>query len=180
MSNQILIGGNFNLHYIDWDAQTLNKTRQVKELAEWVSKNATFYKLHTGTVTYNQKGSIDLVIASTHLTNSIVECYIEPKLDCTSDHRIICTTIKLGGQCKSQKPSGRFRLDQMKEKKFVLCLERQKDLVERKLAKTRQESLPRNEKIEALNKIAEQLGATLSQALEFSTPRTKNSDKRES
>ena len=67
----------------------------------------------------------------------------------------------------------------MKEKEFVLCLERQKDLVESKLAKARQESLSRSEKIEALDKIAEQLGATLFQALELSTPRTKNSGKGE-
>lgn len=67
----------------------------------------------------------------------------------------------------------------MKEKEFVLCLERQKDLVESKLAKARQEGLSRSEKVEALDKIAKQLGATLFQALELSTPRSKNSGKGE-
>ena len=67
----------------------------------------------------------------------------------------------------------------MKEKEFLLCLERQKDLVESKLAKARQEGLSRNEKVKALDKIAEQLGATLFQALELSTPYTKNLGKRE-
>ena len=96
MSNQVLIRGDHNLHHIDWDAQTLNATRQAKELSKWVSENAAFYELHTGTVTHDQKGSIDFVIASTLLTNFNVECYVEPELDCTSDHRTICTTIEYG------------------------------------------------------------------------------------
>ena len=62
-----------------------------------MSENAAFYKLSTGTITHDQGESIDLVIASTPLTNSIVECYVEPELDCTSNHRTICTTIKYGG-----------------------------------------------------------------------------------
>ena len=53
MSNRVLIRGDLNLHHIDWDAQTLNATRQAKELSEWVSKNAAFYKLPTGIVTHN-------------------------------------------------------------------------------------------------------------------------------
>ena len=144
-----------------------------------MSKNAAFYELLTGTVTHDPGGSINLIIASTSLTNSIVEGYVKHELDYTSDNRTICTTIEYGGNCRSQKPGRRFRLDQIKEKEFVLCLERQKDLVESKLAKASQESFLRNEKAEALDKIAEQLGATFFQALKWSIPRTKNSSKGE-
>lgn len=53
----------------------------------------------------------------------------------------------------------------MKEKEFVLYLEKQKDLVESKLVKRRQENLLHNEKIETFDKIVEQLEASLFQAL---------------
>lgn len=33
MSNRVLIGGDLNLHHINWDAQTFNATRQAKELS---------------------------------------------------------------------------------------------------------------------------------------------------
>lgn len=79
---------------------------------------------------------------------------------------------------RSQKPGRRFELDQMKKKEFIFYLKRQKDLIESKLAKASQESLLRNEKVEPLDKIAEQLGAILFQALELSTLHTKNSDKK--
>lgn len=120
-----------------------------------MSENAVFYKLPIGTVTHDQGGSIDLVNASTPLTNSIIECYVEHELDCSSNHRTICTTVEYSGQCRSQKPGERFWLDQMQEKEFVLCLERQKDLVKSKLAKIRQEGLSCSEKVKVLDKIAE-------------------------
>ena len=119
MTNQVLIRRDLNLHHIDWDAQTFNATRQAKELLEWVSENAVFYKLSTSTVTHDQGGSIDLIIASTPLTNSIVEYYVEPELDCTSDEQTICTTIEYSkhysvGKIKSV-PSSPSKLHQSQE-----------------------------------------------------------------
>lgn len=72
MLHKVLVGGDLNLHHMDWDARTLRATRQAVELSEWVTKNAAFYELATGTITYNQRGSIDQVIASASLTNSMV------------------------------------------------------------------------------------------------------------
>lgn len=124
MLNLVLIRGDLNLHHINWEARTFNATKQAKELSKWVSKNATFYKVPTGLITHDQRESINLVIASTFFTNSIVECYIEPKLDCTSNHQTICTTIEDCGHHRSQNPGGRFWLCQIKEEEFVLYLER--------------------------------------------------------
>lgn len=67
----------------------------------------------------------------------------------------------------------------MKEKEFVLYLEKQKDLVKSKLAKVTQKNLLRNEKINAIDKIVEQPKAIFFQALKLSTLCTKNSGKRE-
>lgn len=119
-----------------------------------MSKNVTFYKLFINTVIYDQRELMNLIIVSTLFTYYIMKCYIECKLDCTSNHQIICITIKYGRHYKSQKTDGRFELNQIKEKKFVLYLKRQKDLVKTKLAKTRQESFLCNEKVKTLNKIA--------------------------
>lgn len=96
MSNQVLIRRDLNLYHIDWDEQTFNATRQAKELFEQISKNVVFYKLSTCIVTHDQGVSIDLVIASTLLTNSIIEYYIELELDCTSNQQTIYTTIEYG------------------------------------------------------------------------------------
>lgn len=175
MSLPVLIGGDLNLHHIDWDAKTLNPTRQAKDFLDWVNENTAFYELLTGTVTHSQGGSIDLVVSSCSLTKSVVECYVEPELDCTSDHLTICVTVECKDQPRKQKLGGRFRLDKMNEKEVVLCLERQKDLFGSKLATAEQERIPEEKRIEVLDSVAELLGGTLFQALELSTPRIKNS-----
>lgn len=64
----------------------------------------------------------------------------------------------------------------MNEKEFVLCLERQKDLIGSKLATAEQKRLPKEKKIEVLDSVVELLGSTLFQALELSTSRTENSE----
>lgn len=66
-------------------------------------------------------GSIDLVVASSSLTSSLVECYIDLELDCTSDYQTILTTIKISRYHRGEKPGGRFQLDKIKIKEFIMC-----------------------------------------------------------
>ena len=102
-----------------------------------MSSNAAFYKISIDTIIYDQGGSIGLVISSIFLINSIVEYYVEPELNYASNHQKTCTPIEYGRDCKNQKLDGKLRLDQMKEKEFMLCLEKQNNLVKKTLAKAR-------------------------------------------
>lgn len=173
MSFPVFVAEDLNLHHIDWDAKTLNPIRQAKEFSDWVSNNTAFSELPTGTVTQSQGRAIDLVVSSCSLTNSVVKCSGEPELDCTSDHRTIRITVECNDQFRKQIPGGRFRLDKMNQKEFVFCLKRQKNLVESKLAMTKQERLSEEKRIGILDNVAELLGANLFQALELSTLRPK-------
>ena len=84
-----------NLHHIDWNNWTTNPSKGVINLAKWVANQEAFYQFKPGTITHNRQGAIDLVIASSIMTPNITECYTEPILHTTSNHRTIVTTIKL-------------------------------------------------------------------------------------
>lgn len=82
----VLLGGDFNLHHIDWDAKTLNPTKQAKNFSEWVSKNTAIYELPTDTIIHSQSNAIDFVVSSLSFIKFNLKYYVKPKLDYTSNH----------------------------------------------------------------------------------------------
>lgn len=58
-------------------------------------------------------------------------------------------------------------------------MDRSKNLVEKKLAKASQKNLLVDAKIEAIDKVIEQIGDTIFQVLEIGTPGIKSSSKKE-
>lgn len=112
----MLIIGNFNLHHTNWDNHTVNPTLQTKRFANWIANKNTRYKLEVGTVIYAWDGVLNLVIVSNSISGQITECYMEPNLYITSNHKTILTCLEMENP-NSKKPSQyRFQLDKIDEK----------------------------------------------------------------
>lgn len=77
-------------------------------------------------MSHDQRGTIDLVIASTLFINSISKYYVKQGLDCTSNHQRIDTIIEYDGHYKSQKPSKRFWPNQKKKKSLCFTWKNKK------------------------------------------------------
>ena len=74
LRNCVLIIGNFNLHYTNWDNCTVNHTRQAKRFANWIANKNAIYELKVGTITHNRGGTLDHVIASNSISGEVIEC----------------------------------------------------------------------------------------------------------
>ena len=103
-----IIAGDFNLHNGYRDQRTINPTPQARKFAEWATTNRDEYGLTSGTIIHQQGGTIDLVITSGSLASQIIECYTDNNLDVTSDHKVIITTVELGGKMGSFSYSGQI------------------------------------------------------------------------
>lgn len=138
-------------------------------------------QLEPGAVTHIRGGTFDLVVSSSSIAEQITECYVEPRLHVTSDHETILTRLKLGKPSWRKCQQEKFRLDKIEEKKFVLSLEAQEDLIQAALAPARAAHTPAistNIK-QVLDKSAEVITKAIYPSLELSTERSKMSGKGE-
>lgn len=92
----VLIMRDFNLHYTNWDNCTINPTAQTKRFANWIANKNAIYELKVGTVTHARGGTLDFISASNSVSAQITECYVEPNLHITSDHKTILTCLEIG------------------------------------------------------------------------------------
>lgn len=80
-------------------------------------------------VIYAQGGILDLVIASSLMLKQVTECYIEPNLYVTNDHKTILTCIKIGNSNSKKASKRKFQLNKMNEKLFFGNLKTQKNSI---------------------------------------------------
>lgn len=92
------------------------------------------YQLEPGIATHAEGDILHLVISSSLLSNPITECYVESCFHIISDDKTVVTWLELKKPSSKYMSQQKFRVDKMKEKKFVVGLEAQKNLVHMTLA----------------------------------------------
>ncbi len=134
--------GDFNLHNKDWDEHTTNVTHQAHQLAEWVANIGGAYFLEPETVIHSQGGSLDLVIFSGQMTKEVYQCYIDPNVDTTSDHKAIIIKLAINWQSCDKDYLPKFQFKKLDEKVFQANLLAKSDLLKASLenAKAAQKS----------------------------------------
>lgn len=134
LQKHLMIIGDINLHHTDWNNRTIHPTLQAQKFVEWISDSNGDQKLEPGSVTYTKGGTPDLVISSSSISKQIIESYVEPRFHVTSDHETILTWLELDKPFLRKIHQEKFRLDKMDEKKLLMNLEAQKDLIQAALA----------------------------------------------
>ena len=169
--------------HTDWDNHTCNPSAQAREFADWISDNHETYELDAGTITHSQGGTLDLVISSNTISDRITECYVEPQLHITSDHKTLLTCLEFERVVANKSTGIKFRLEKMDEKQFCASLEKQKNLVRTSLHQA-ELALVRGGKSceevkENLDKFAQKATVAIHLSLELSTEKTKNAPRGE-
>lgn len=80
---------------------------------------------------HRQGGALNLVISSSSITSDVLECYLKPDLDTTSDHEVISTSIALNGRTKVIPKEARFQFKKLDDKIFYSTLQAQTDIIQR-------------------------------------------------
>ncbi len=140
-----------------------------------MTTNGGEYGLTSGTVTHQRGGAIDIVITSGSLASQITECYTDNNLDVTSDHKVIITTVELGGTWEASHIPGKFPLGKLDEKMFISTITAQKDILQRDLELAKLEPAYSPPRKIALNRCAEKITTAIYKKLKVSTPRSQNS-----
>lgn len=174
-----ILAGDFNLHHNHWDSRTINPTPAVRQFADWVSEVGGVYGLPISTKTHQQGGCISLVITSSALSTYIYKCYVEEKLDVTSNHSAIITTLSIGKRPTGEQLPRKFRFQKMDDKLFYKALQSQQDALGQVLEKA--SKIPRlsENRKKALDSCTEQLLKAIHQSVTVSIPKTKISRKGE-
>ncbi len=123
-------------------------------------------------------GALDLVIDRNSVSEQVIECYMEPNLNVTSDHKTILSCLEMGNSDPKKPSQRKFHLDKMDEKQFFSNLEAQKDLIRRTLAQTESSTLGDSSK--ALDKNAKMITIAIFPSLKLSKQKSSMSKKGES
>lgn len=174
-----LWAGDFNLHHVDWDLQTVNPTPQARSLAKWVTNVGVADALPPGTITHKQGGTLDFVISSSSITPDVLECYSNPDLDTTSDHEVLSTTVALNGRSQAIPKETRFQFKKLDDKVFCSTLQAQTDIIQAELAIAQGTSKFSGDRKEKLDQYATKTLAAIYHSLTLSTPKICNSRQEE-
>ncbi len=175
---RLLTMRDFNLHYNNLDNGTVIPTAQAKGFADWIAKKDTIYEQDVRTLTNAWGGAVDFVIDRNSVSEKVTECYIEPNLNGTSDHKTILTGLEMGNQDPKKPSQPKFQLDKTDEKQFFSNLEAKKDLIQSDLAQA--ESFTAGDSSKTLDKNAKIITIAIFSSLELSTQKSSISRKKES
>lgn len=124
---------------------------------------------------HRQGGALNLVISSSSITSDVLECYLKPDLDTTSDHEVISTSIALNGRTQVIPKEARFQFKKLDDKIFYSTLQAQTDIIQTKLASVQESSRFSDGRKEKLDQCAAKKLSAIHHSLTLSTPKVCNS-----
>ncbi len=102
----VLIAGDFNLHYLDWQPNATNSSPTATLFANWAAQQNLTLTLEPGTPTRGES-TLDLAWVSPELAGLGTSTNVEPALHSTSDHQTLCTVVQIYPQHRNA-TRGRF------------------------------------------------------------------------
>ena len=160
-----VVSGDFNLHHPVWGSIHIPTTDlNSEDLLSVVEEHGLQLLLKKGTITYEEAGhqsTIDLVFASSFISESLISCKVAKEIDYGSDHYPIIT---------------RFNLQTIQKEEQLRRQFKKTDTSKLRTAMSEKITALRKDDLDSKEKIDEQVQAlvnVIQQAIEASTPLVK-------